>query len=408
MPDKKQAKGDEQLTFEAKDDSACVSSESRKVRTVEQLLEKAKVDLNVWEVDHFIVNQWESARKDKSAEYKVVDGVKTGKERDSGKMHVQPLFQIKVWLKRKSPQARSLQLLLEEIEKKALPVKVPRQTFKKEHKRSLEICMMDVHLGLLCREPEADAPYDLEIAAETMLTSLEDLIARAEPFGPFDEVFMPFGNDFVHSDNIHHTTTAGTPQPESISWHRVFAEAAKLAISVVERLKLVAPSVKVYEIPGNHSVQTDFALAHVLKAYFAKEEDHVQVDASSSPYKFHRCGVNLIGYEHGHSVKAMRLPTLMANECREIWNETEYHEWHLGDQHRKGSPAGMTFEEQGVSVEYIPGLTAPNEWHRIKSFSHQKRGAMAYVWDWECGPIARFQHNISKYSHKPLGKKKGK
>jgi hypothetical protein len=397
----KSKQGDEQLTFEAKEKTAFASSVSRTIRTADDLVAYAKVDLSIWEVERYVVNKWEVGRKDKKTNVKTVDGVKTGTEQDSGKIHVQDLIQVKIWLRRRSPQSQSLGALLKEIEKKALPIKVERQTFKKEHKRTLEVCMMDVHLGLLCREPEADAPWDLDLAAKTMLTSLEDLIARSAAYGPFDEVVMPFGNDFVHSDNVFHTTTAGTGQPESIAWHRVYLEAEKLAISIVERLRQLAPKVYIYEIPGNHSRHSDFTLARVLKAYFRSQKD-VIVDASSRPYKFHRCGVNVIGYEHGHSVAVVRLAALMANECRPFWHEIEYPEWHLGDQHRKSA----TFEEQGVSVEYVPGLTAPNEWHTLKSFSHQKRGAMAYVWDWECGPVGRFQHNISKYTHEALGKKK--
>ena len=170
---------------------------------------------------------------------------------------------------------------------------------------------------------------------------------------------------------------------------------------MVERLRQVDP-VYVYEIPGNHSQMADFTMARVLKAYFRRDPD-VQVDASSSPYKFHRAGVNLIGFEHGHHVKPIRMAALMANERRRDWAETEYREWHCGDQHRKGTP-NIAFEEQGCSVEYIPGLTAPNEWHRLKSFSHQKRGAMAYVWDHVAGPVCRVQFNISQYTHQALSR----
>ena len=90
----------------------------------------------------------------------------------------------------------------------------------------------------------------------------------------------------------------------------------------------------------------------------------------------------------------------MANECRDIWQETVYREWHLGDQHRKGSAKPSMHEEQGVSVEYMPGLVVPNEWHRLKSYNWQKRGALAFVWDKTAGPIARLQVNINSYTGK--------
>ena len=170
---------------------------------------------------------------------------------------------------------------------------------------------------------------------------------------------------------------------------------------MVNRIRGVAKEIFIYEIPGNHSRMADFTLAHLLRAYF-RHDKNIHVDATSSPYKFHRFGVNLIGYEHGHSVGTIRLAAIMANECRKDWSETEYREFHLGDQHRKGSAKPSSFEEQGVSVEYIPSIVAPNEWHRLKGFNHQKRGAMAFVYDFSTGPIARFQYNISQYSHEAM------
>jgi hypothetical protein len=43
-------------------------------------------------------------------------------------------------------------------------------------------------------------------------------------------------------------------------------------------------------------------------------------------------------------------------------------------------------EEQGGSVEYLPGLTPPNEWHRIKSFNWQKRAGMGVCLGFYCRP----------------------
>ena len=88
----------------------------------------------------------------------------------------------------------------------------------------------------------------------------------------------------------------------------------------------------------------------------------------------------------------------MANECKDAWSQTVYREWHCGDQHRKGSGKPMMFEEQGVSVEFLPGLTPPNEWHRIHSYNWQKRAGMAFVWDYTAGCIARIQTNVNSYT----------
>ena len=93
----------------------------------------------------------------------------------------------------------------------------------------------------------------------------------------------------------------------------------------------------------------------------------------------------------------------MAHECREHWADTSFREWHLGDQHRKGTGSPVVMEEQGVGVEYLPALTPPNAWHRLKGFNWQQRGAMAFVWDHDTGPVARLQVNLNSYTGKPTG-----
>ena len=359
------------------DPSGDLSLESRtdRIKTLEQLLAETKVDLAAWRVAEFVVNKWE-----------------VGAKNSDGEIVVEPLFQVKARLQPRKPVERGLADLIKTLEEKAPRVwPLPRRSEKAS--RALEICVMDPHIGLLCLPPEADRPWSIEIASAAIREAVDDLIAKASVLGPFRQVFMPFGNDFVHADDVFHRTTAGTLQPEAISYHHVYTRAQEIAIEWIEKLRLIAKEVFVYQIPGNHSRVSDFTMGRLLRAYF-RNCPGVLVDDSSSPYKFHRFGVNLIGYEHGHSVSQIRLASLMANERPQDWAETRYREWHLGDQHRKGSAKPSALEEQGVSVEFIPGIVAPNEWHRLKGFNHQQRGAMAFVWDENTGPVARIQHNI--------------
>jgi hypothetical protein len=398
---------------EFKKDEAVVWSRQYNVKTLEELLAVTNVDLTVWEVERHTINKWEVAMREPATTVGGAGDKAVLSESDNGAKSTlwtrarnvplhEALYQVKAWLRRKAPQAVAAESILKSITEGAPILSIPmirKQVL--DHHRALEVCIMDPHIGLLCSQPEADGPWDLELAASTIMCAVDDLIEKAMYLGPFDQVFLPFGNDWVHSDTVFHTTTAGTMQPESIAWHLVYEHAERIALEMISRLREIGKEIFVYEIPGNHSRMADFTLARLIKAYF-HHDGNVHVDASPSPYKFHRYGVNLIGYEHGHSVGAIRLAALMANERRQDWAETEYREFHLGDQHRKGSSKPSMLEEQGVSVEYVPGLTPGNSWHRLKAFSHQQRGAMAWVWNKATGPEARFQFNISQYSHQPL------
>jgi len=357
-------KAEKSVSSEFWKDSGVVTVRSLDVKTVEDALKIAKVDLEEWEIDRHVVNSWE-----------ITIG---GKNSGTGKAETYTNFQVKIWLKRKTPQTRAIEKLLEEI--KANSFKVPK--IKRPQ----------------CYKPGADLDWSPEQAEQLFINMVEELLERAKPFGPFERIIFPFGNDFFHTDYVYNTTTTGTPQPEADAWKNTLLRGERLIISTIERLTKIS-DVKVIVVPGNHARHTEISIGRILNAYFHNNEN-VEVDCSLSPYKFHHFGVNLIGFEHGHSIKQqVRLAALMANECRlNGWSEARYCEWHLGDQHRKGSSRPSMLEEQGVSVEFLPGLTAPNEWHRIHSFNWQKRAGMAFVWDYSAGPIARLQVNIDSYT----------
>jgi len=354
-----------------------VESKSDKAVTVDDVIARTGIDTSVWSVDRVVTN-----------------------ESDQN-------YQIKVWFRRKVPQKveDTIAPLLERLKKaspktpfinKISPKKLP-------HRHSLEPCIMDPHYGLRCFADGADMDYSPEDCAGMVLSVLDEIIRLAEPYAPFEGVFMPLGNDFFHTDNVYGSTTKGTVQPEGESFVHTFIGGEALAIEMVDKLKVLAP-VSVYMIPGNHDRVASFLLGRVLKAYYHKDKN-VTVDAGPAPFKFHQYGTNLIGYEHGSSIPQVRYAALMANECPEGWLASKHghREWHCGDQHRKGSSKPSALEEQGVSVEYLPGLAAPNEWHKLKAFNWQKRAAMGFVWDHSAGPVARLQVNIDRYINALMG-----
>lgn len=379
-----------------KKDSLEIEYFGREIKTPEELLKHCEIDMEVWEEDRVTINHWP------------VGGKAHQGQNDQGhwrrqKLWKMQLIQIKITLKRKSDERRALQDLLDDIKKERkihVPVKKAPKSRKKK-KLALEIAIMDPHMGLECYTPEADQPWTTDLCEQFYLFSVHDLIQQALQVGEFSKIFWVLGNDFCHTDNVWNTTTSGTPQPEGVSAHRAFHRAKALAISAAEKMLEYAP-VSAFQIPGNHDRFTSYMLGHVLDAYFHAHPDFT-IDASASPFKKFRFGASLVGMEHGHSISTIRLAALMANEWRWDWAETHYHEWHMGDQHRKGSSKPCAFEEQGVSVEFLPSIVAPNEWHRLKSFNMQKRAAVGFVWDYDCGQSHRLTTNISKYTGQWMG-----
>ena len=76
-----------------------------RIISLEQLLERAQVDLSVWAVERHVINKWEMGRKDIHKSITWEDGVANGFTEDSGRINVEPLYQVKIWLVRREPVA---------------------------------------------------------------------------------------------------------------------------------------------------------------------------------------------------------------------------------------------------------------------------------------------------------------
>lgn len=376
-------------------DTWVIELNDSRINTVDDALKKANVNTDIWEVERVVVNGWDVTMK-------LRDG-------DKDKPYRSQNSQIKVWLRRKVPvdTEEAVNRLLEKLEKKSPGApKIKRlPPSKLPHRHALEICLMDIHYGLRCYPPSADIEWNPETCARIVMASVDEMLAMAEAYAPFEEILLPLGNDWFTVDSKWMTTTGGTAQQDGDTYYPTFIGGEELAIAVVDRVKQRA-DVRVVMMPGNHDETTSFMLGRVLKAYY-RNDKNVTVDADPNPYKFWEYGCNLVGFEHGHGVNAVRLAALMANEAPDAWARTKngYREWHLGDQHRKGTSKPSALEEQGVSIEYLPALVAPNEWHRRKSFNWQNRGTMGFVWHHSAGPIARLQVNIDRYVNAIMGKR---
>lgn len=341
-------------------------------RSLEALLDLLDVDLDTWYVERWIGNQW-------------------GKG---------DMWQIKAWFKRHTPEVQSAKSLLEDIRDNPVSFKTNagihhfvRGKDTEDNRRAIEISISDPHYGMRCFAGPSGEDWTPEDAENAWWSAYHTLIYRATSLAreDVDTCVLVLGNDFLHADNVFHTTTQGTGQPEMDSWHEMVRRGKRLLLETVWEASHQFRNTHVVFVPGNHARQTEYMLGMLVDEVF-RHIDHISVDAGPEPYKFWRYGANLIGFDHGHSINPVRLGGIMAEERKKDWAETTYREWHLGDQHRKGV-SRPTMEELGVSIEYLPSLIPWNEWHKIKGFSQQKRAAVGFVYDYEEGCIGKVQYN---------------
>lgn len=359
-----------------------------RIMTLDALLESAATDLTQWEVERHVLNKWE-----------------IGATGPDGQLVIEPLWQIKAWLRRKAGAALAehtnrlmAHIAAETAQRQYRPPPRPARRAP-DDTHALEVCLFDLHLGKLAWAPEAGDHYDARIAEAVARAALEDLLWQAAPYAP-SRIIIPIGNDYYHVDGLAGLTTGGTPQDRDSRYHLMFERGRALASWMVEVCAEIAPVV-VPIVPGNHDETAAFALGKVLEAEY-QNHPHVTVDASPRLRKYQRYGANLIGYTHGKDEKIADLPNIMATERPQDWGETHYREWRVGHRHRPKQTQTVPVDSfRGVRVREITSLSGTDAWHARQGYIGEPKGAEAFIWRFTGGVRAHLYHLADRaaYGH---------
>lgn len=351
-----------------------------RVVTVEKLLEIYDIDLEVWEIEKKIVNTWE-----------------VGVKGPDGVIVTTPLFQVKLWLKKKQA-ATDLAILrqqfIEDLKQLSPTVEVVKHTQDRTRNQLLEINIFDLHFGKVAWHEEVGENYNIEEATRRFDTCIDYFIDLHKNHA-IEKILLPISNDFFNSDRSHpfNSTTSGTPQEEDHRWQNTFRKGRELLVKNIIKLTQIAP-VEVKVIPGNHDFERSFYLGDSLEGWFHNNLN-VTVDNSANPRKYYRYGKCLIGFTHGNNEKISDLPMIMAQENPQTWGETFYREFHLGHlHHKKETQLKSTNEYQGVIIRHMSSLSGTDSWHHRKGYIGARKSAEAFLWDSETGLINQTYFNI--------------
>lgn len=338
---------------------------STRIHTLEQLIEHFEIDTRIWQVERFIANKWEVGAKDTASVLKV-----------------EPLYQVKVWLKRKVHVANAL-AEIESLKQAAVGIvkAIPTVRYKPAKTgRMLEISIPDLHMNKLAWGKETGhGNYDTAIAEQLHDIALEALVARTSSLS-FEKICLVVGNDLLNTDGKQSQTTAGTPQSTDSRYERTFVKTREMITRAILRLRQIAP-VHIVMVRGNHDYNAVWHLGDSLWCLF-HDKPHVSIDNSPVQRKYLEYGKVLLMWTHGNEEKQPDLPLLMAVEECEAWGRTRWREVHVGHWHQTG-----LLEKNGVRVRKLPSLTPPDEWHARKGYVGNIRSAEAYAWDMDEGLV---------------------
>lgn len=355
-------------------DSWNIEIPGTRIFTLEQLVAHCKIDLAIWEVERFVANKWEVGAKDASSN-----------------LRVEPLFQVKAFLKRKVAVVAARNEI-ELLRKEALNYS-PSFTGFTPRKQSgsgvaVELSVFDHHFGaLIWGEETGGEDWDNKIAMRTWKDAYENLVHRTRGYSP-EMAVIPLGNDQQNADNRAGLTENLTPQSMDSRYQKVYGiskEASKWAIdaALAEYGRVHVPIV-----PGNHDPLASWHLGDYLATWY-RNCPGVTIDNSVPQRKWWEFGTVMLMWEHGHKGKLPDYDRIMATERPEMWGRTRWREAHTGHIHHK-----RVIEEKGATIRSLSSLRPSCAWSAENHHSGSIRAAEAFVWSKTEGLIGQATYSI--------------
>jgi hypothetical protein len=373
----------EKVTKNEQKDSLVISVEdSKRVKSLDDLIQNCNVDLDTWEVDWFDIGTYEVTGFDNDRKPVTVTMYRTKAK----------FKKINVWENLTKLREDLKQDLFEAFSSYAF--KPTYKTNKKDSERYLlEIGAYDLHLGKLGVDGDF---YSLDVARDRLHNAIDSLFHRARGF-EIEEIVFVVGNDFLNidKDKPFGSTTKGTPQSNSVSAYEAYRFGRKLLIECINSLSQKAP-VRVVVVPGNHDEESMLHMGDALEALY-EETPHITVDNSRPLMKGYVYGECLLIFDHGHRVKNYKnLASVISQRFREVWSQVKHIEVHRGHLHSlKTNIMGQVEELNGIAVRHLGSMSPTDQWHDDSGYISTTKRAHAFVWHKTNGMQCEYYYNVS-------------
>lgn len=382
----------EDVTFRIDGDSAIAHSNNPQIKTLDQLLETCKVDLDVWQVKDWVVNAWGMGRKNEKKQITWENGViKSGKISDTGGWAHLQNFQVKAWFVPR--KIRPIELAVGELMEKLVSVApkyniIPASLnldFGTVDPEFLFVpSLFDAHIN----KRAVKLGFTIQRAGEEYKRIVSELLRQANHMRPIKHILYIPGQDMLNADALNDTTTYGT-WVDSVSDLRDAVDVVcDVATYAIEQFSLIAP-VTVLPVAGNHDRYGTYWLGKFIEARFINHE-FVTVINNKMPRKYFNFGKVLLGIDHGEKMRPADLALTMAVEAPKEWAASEYRGWLRGHFHKRTEMYHSITEEKGVTVQIMPALCPPDMWHVLEGFIGSKRAAEGLFYHIKNGPAGSF------------------
>lgn len=328
-----------------------VLNSKEEIKSLEELIEKCKIDTNKWEITKYVQNYWGNVEN--------------------------PHYQVKAWLgKKKDEQVfqDSFVNFLENYQPCSPEIMTPKFDSAKQE-ACLIINKQDSHLNKL----DIGGDNDIEARFGDFIQRVEIILNQAALANNLTDIKYVIGSDEFNSE-FTNTTTKGTPQQNILSYHDSFQAICDHEVSVINLLLQNGESVEVIFVAGNHDEYVGWHLATWLKTYF-RNEKRVFFDISPRYRKYVSYGTSAMMFNHGDALKPAKLAHLFPMEYKNAWSDHDNFYIFTGDKHHE-----LSLDFNGIKFYQLPAFsTAKSGWDDKNGYTVTKGEVTGFLIDYYDG-----------------------
>lgn len=230
---------EERVEESGQDNERVIDSKSRRIATLEQLIEFCQIDLSVWKIDRHVINKWEV-------------GINS-----DGTVITSPLFQVKAWLSKIEPEA--IKPVIQPIQ---INADIPKmgKTKKAGYKKSLLLGDAQIGFTRSMRTGKLDPFHDrrtIDIAFQLLKKHQFDLVVIGGDWLDFSM----WSKQFLKKPSFYFTTQ---PALVECAW----------ILSIFRQLQ---PDAEIIFLEGNHEIRPEKAIMeHFVDGYGLRSADNVE------------------------------------------------------------------------------------------------------------------------------------
>jgi hypothetical protein len=299
-----------------------ILSTKDEIKSLDELIEKCKIDTEKWEITKYVQNYWGNGNN--------------------------PRWQVKAWLAKKKEEQLFQNYFtdfLASYEPISQDIMSPKFVGNK-FPAMLVINKQDSHLN----KYDIDGNNDIAKRLANIVYKLEMIANQATLSNNLNQITYIIGSDEFNSE-FTGTTTKGTPQTNTHTYQDSFQFICEHEILVITMLLQYAENVNVVYVAGNHDEYVGWHLVTWLQSYF-RNIDRLTFDISPKYRKYISYGGSALMFNHGDAIKPAKLAALFPIEFREGWSFHNNFYIFTGDKHHE-----ISHDFNGIKFYQIPAFS---------------------------------------------------